>query len=131
MAEWFMEGFLQRLLDRHDPVSRKALQQAVFYIVRSPLFLGSPHRDLLRLHGHWAWQVGSLEDMQDLPSFSIELMYMQVPNMNPDGTWRGHLRTNAAGANLNREWDNPTLERSPEVYYVRNHMDLVTSHLLL
>ncbi len=45
--------------------------------------------------------------------------------MNPDGTWRGHLRTNAAGANLNREWDNPTLERSPEVYYVRNHMDLV------
>lgn len=20
-----------------------------------------------------------------------------VPNMNPDGTWRGHLRTNAAG----------------------------------
>lgn len=34
MAEFFMEGFLQRLLDRHDPVSRKALQQAVFYIVR-------------------------------------------------------------------------------------------------
>lgn len=45
--------------------------------------------------------------------------------MNPDGTWRGHLRTNAAGANLNREWDTPTLEHSPEVYYVRNHMDLV------
>lgn len=30
-----MEGFLKRLLDPHDPVSRKALQEAVFYIVRS------------------------------------------------------------------------------------------------
>ena len=26
-----------------------------------------------------------------------------VPNMNPDGSRRGHLRTNAVGANLNRE----------------------------
>lgn len=47
-----------------------------------------------------------------------------VPNMNKDGSYRGHLRTNACGANLNREWDStgdykaPTLERSPEVYYV-------------
>ena len=38
-----------------------------------------------------------------------------VPNMNPDGSVRGNLRTNAAGANLNREWMAPTLERSPEV----------------
>jgi len=27
-----------------------------------------------------------------------------VPNMCPDGSVRGHLRTNSAGANLNREW---------------------------
>ena len=46
-----------------------------------------------------------------------------VPNMNPDGSFRGHLRTNAAGANLNREWDTPTLERSPEVFHVRGAMD--------
>lgn len=46
-----------------------------------------------------------------------------VPNMNPDGSFRGHLRTNAAGVNLNREWDAPTLERSPEVYHVRAAMD--------
>ena len=43
--------------------------------------------------------------------------------MNPDGTWRGHLRTNASGANLNREWDHPTKEQSPEVYYTRAAMD--------
>ncbi len=46
-----------------------------------------------------------------------------VPNMNPDGTRRGHLRTNAAGVNLNREWHAPSLERSPEVLCVRHAMD--------
>ena len=46
-----------------------------------------------------------------------------VPNMNPDGTRRGHLRTNAAGVNLNREWHSPTPERSPEVLCVLREMD--------
>jgi murein tripeptide amidase MpaA len=45
-----------------------------------------------------------------------------VPNMNPDGSARGHLRTNAVGVNLNREWQSPSLEKSPEVYYVTNKM---------
>jgi murein tripeptide amidase MpaA len=45
-----------------------------------------------------------------------------VPNMNPDGSARGHLRTNAVGTNLNREWASPSLEKSPEVYYVLNKM---------
>lgn len=36
-----------------------------------------------------------------------------VPNMNPDGAIRGNLRTNAAGANLNREWQSPSRARSP------------------
>jgi len=45
-----------------------------------------------------------------------------VPNMNPDGGVRGHLRTNAAGTNLNREWQTPSLEKSPEVYYVVEKM---------
>ena len=48
---------------------------------------------------------------------------VQVPNMNPDGSWRGHLRVNAGGANLNREWAEPSAERSPEVLAVRNFMD--------
>jgi murein tripeptide amidase MpaA len=86
MAEWFVEGFLERLLDGDDPVSRKLLEQAVFYV---------------------------------------------VPNMNPDGSARGNLRTNAAGANLNREWQTPTMERSPEVSLVRQKMLAVGVDLFL
>lgn len=32
-ASWFMKGFLDRLLDTDDPVSRTLLEKAVFYIV--------------------------------------------------------------------------------------------------
>jgi len=78
MAEWWMEGFLSRLLDPHDALARRLRNAAVFHI---------------------------------------------VPNMNPDGSFRGHLRCNAVGANLNREWETPTAERSPEVLWVRNKMD--------
>ncbi len=46
-----------------------------------------------------------------------------VPNMNPDGSRRGHLRTNAAGTNLNREWHAPSATKSPEVLCVRAKMD--------
>ncbi len=49
-------------------------------------------------------------------------VFYTVPNMNPDGSFRGHLRTNAAGANLNREWLEPTMARSPEVFLVREKM---------
>ena len=77
MAEWFVEGFLERLLDGDDPVSRVLLGKCVFHV---------------------------------------------VPNMNPDGAVRGNLRTNAAGANLNREWQTPSLEKSPEVFHVRAAM---------
>jgi len=49
-------------------------------------------------------------------------VFYVVPNMNPDGAVRGNLRTNALGANLNREWQAPSLERSPEVFLVRRKM---------
>lgn len=45
-----------------------------------------------------------------------------VPNMNPDGAVNGNLRTNAAGANLNREWMTPSLESSPEVFHVKRRI---------
>ena len=77
MAEWWMEGALERLIDASDPVARRL-------------------RTLATLH--------------------------LVPNMNPDGSARGHLRTNYAGVNLNREWHAPSLERSPEVLHVLDRM---------
>ena len=46
-------------------------------------------------------------------------VFYVVPNINPDGAIRGHLRTNAAGANLNREWAEPSMEHSPEVGHLR------------
>lgn len=86
MAEWLVEGLLERLLDPEDPVARALLARAVFHI---------------------------------------------VPNMNPDGSYRGHLRCNAAGANLNREWQEPTLWRSPEVFHVRRAMEATGVDFLL
>jgi murein tripeptide amidase MpaA len=86
MAEWFVEGMVDALLDVANPFGRQLLQEAVFYV---------------------------------------------VPNMNPDGSVRGNLRTNAAGANLNREWLNPTMERSPEVFLVLNKMKEVGCDLFL
>lgn len=86
MAEWFIEGFLDRLLDEDDGVARTLLDKAVFYV---------------------------------------------VPNMNPDGSVRGHLRTNAAGMNLNREWLNPSMEKSPEVYLVREKMQQIGCDMFL
>jgi murein tripeptide amidase MpaA len=77
MAEWWMEGALEKLLDDADPVARRLRERASFHI---------------------------------------------VPNMNPDGSRRGHLRTNAVGVNLNREWHEPSAERSPEVLYVLEEM---------
>ena len=77
MAEWFIEGLLQRLLDDTDTVAKALLDKAVFHV---------------------------------------------VPNMNPDGSIRGHLRTNAIGVNLNREWQTPSMEKSPEVFLVRERM---------
>ena len=74
------------------------------------------------------WMEGALDKLTD-PDDPVSRNLLKhctfhiVPNMNPDGSKRGHLRTNAVGTNLNREWDNPTAERSPEVLYVRNRMD--------
>ena len=54
-----------------------------------------------------------------------------VPNANPDGSCRGHLRTNAVGVNLNREWHEPSPDRSPEVLAIRNAMDVTGVHFAM
>lgn len=74
------------------------------------------------------WAEGALERLCDPEDAVARLLrakatFYIVPNMNPDGSRRGHLRTNAAGINLNREWHEPSMERSPEVYLVRAAMD--------
>ena len=47
------------------------------------------------------------EDPHAAALLSKAVFYV-VPNMNPDGSVRGHLRTNAKGVNLNREWQTPS-----------------------
>jgi len=74
------------------------------------------------------WMEGALEMLTDPTNVHARKLRAAcrlhiVPNMNPDGSFRGHLRTNAAGINLNREWHAPTAEHSPEVLCVRNRMD--------
>jgi murein tripeptide amidase MpaA len=74
------------------------------------------------------WMEGALDLLTDqASSVGRELLRRcrvhVVPNCNPDGSVRGHLRTNAVGINLNREWDNPTAEKSPEVLAIRGAMD--------
>lgn len=65
-----------------------------------------------------------LLDWQDPLSRALldRATFYVVPNMNPDGAVLGNLRTNAAGANLNREWQTPSLTNSPEVLLVRDKM---------
>jgi murein tripeptide amidase MpaA len=65
-----------------------------------------------------------LTDANDPVSIRLlqKAVFYVVPNMNPDGSRRGHLRTNAAGMNLNREWAKPTLDYSPEVFLTLQKM---------
>lgn len=71
------------------------------------------------------WFVEGLIDYVTGPNFpetffDNAVLYI-VPNMNPDGSYLGNLRTNAAGLDLNRQWDTQNNQTtSPEVYYVRN-----------
>jgi murein tripeptide amidase MpaA len=74
------------------------------------------------------WIEGALDMLTDADNGTARQLraactFHIIPNMNPDGSSRGHLRTNAVGVNLNREWAEPSRERSPEVLCVRNDMD--------
>ena len=78
MAEWFMQGILERLEQGSDPQLRKLLDVADLYL---------------------------------------------IPNMNPDGAFHGHLRTNANGQDLNRAWQNTDPHISPEVFFALEQMN--------
>lgn len=54
-----------------------------------------------------------------------------VPNMNPDGAYRGHLRTNAAGKDLNRAWQSASEAETPEVHFVQQQMRRIGVDLFL
>lgn len=54
-----------------------------------------------------------------------------VPNMNIDGSILGNLRVNAKGIDLNREWAEPSIENSPEVYYVKRKMKVTGMDFML
>ncbi len=73
------------------------------------------------------WMEGALpyltSDDEVAKRLRAAAIFFIVPNMNPDGSARGHLRTNAAGVDLNREWAGPTAERSPEIVAIMGAMD--------
>ena len=82
------------------------------------------------------WVEGALDCLTD-PADPVARKLRQlcrfhiVPNANPDGSRRGHLRTNAAGVNLNREWASPSAEKSPEVLAIRKAMDETGVHFAI
>ncbi|MXP40590.1 hypothetical protein GRI75_02870 [Altererythrobacter soli] len=82
------------------------------------------------------WMEGALECLTDPADPVARVLRSKcrlhiVPNCNPDGSRRGHLRTNAVGTNLNREWAAPSAEKSPEVLAIRNAMDKTGVHFAM
>jgi len=86
MAEWFIQGLVESLLDETNEDSKALLANHCFYI---------------------------------------------IPNMNIDGSIAGNLRVNGLGINYNREWENPSVAQSPEVYYCIEKMDAVGVDFLM
>ncbi|MGE8406628.1 MAG: M14 family metallopeptidase [Pseudomonas sp.] len=78
MAEWFMEGIIERL-EGNDAGLQALLASADLYL---------------------------------------------IANMNPDGAFHGHLRTNAKGRDLNRAWQDASSENTPEVLFAQQQMKL-------
>lgn len=73
-------------------------------------------------------QDGADEQMQTLLAGAD---FYLIPNMNPDGAFHGHLRTNAQGNDLNRAWQNANAEDTPEVLFAQQHMARVGVDLFL
>jgi murein tripeptide amidase MpaA len=141
---WFAYFAPYSLERHHDLVSEAAASEGVAYRCLGHSIDGRPIDCLelgdgdipvwlfARQHpgesmAEW-WMEGALEALCDAADPVARVLRREcrlhiVPNCNPDGSARGHLRTNAAGVNLNREWHAPSAERSPEVLAIRNAMD--------
>jgi murein tripeptide amidase MpaA len=141
---WFAYFAPYSMERHHDLVARAALQEGVAYRFLGTTLDGQPIDCLemgegplqvwlyARQHpgesmAEW-WMEGALECLTDPADPWGRLLRQKcrfhiVPNACPDGARRGHLRTNAAGVNLNREWADPSAERSPEVLAIRHAMD--------
>jgi len=141
---WFAYFAPYSMERHHDLISEAAASEGVDYRPLGTTLDGQPI-DCLELgdgerqvwlyarqhpgetQAEW-WMEGALEVLTD-PSDPVAMVLRQkcrfhiVPNCNPDGSRRGHLRTNAVGTNLNREWAEPSAEKSPEVLAIRNAMD--------
>lgn len=91
---------------------------------RSVWFIGRQHPGETQASWWMEGMIGRMLDPGDriVDSILDRAVVHVVPLMNPDGARRGNLRTNAAGANLNREWLAPSPDRSPEVLCVRAKM---------
>ncbi len=141
---WFAYFAPYSIERHHDLVSAAALSEGVDYRCLGNSLEGQPIDCLemgegplqvwlfARQHpgesmAEW-WMEGALDCLTD-PADPVARELRRrcrlhvVPNCNPDGSCRGHLRTNAAGVNLNREWAEPSAARSPEVLAIRNAMD--------
>ena len=141
---WFAYFAPYSMERHHDLVSAAALELGVSHRVLGHSLDGQPIDCLdlgegpkqvwlyARQHpgetmAEW-WMEGALDCLTD-PADPVGRKLRQlctfhiVPNANPDGSRRGHLRTNAAGINLNREWASPSAEKSPEVLCIRDAMD--------
>jgi murein tripeptide amidase MpaA len=147
-AVWFAYFAPYSMEQHHDLVQRTAAAPGVDLIELGQSIEGQPI-DCLRMGtgpkqvwlyarqhpgesmAEW-WMEGALEWLVSGDPVAVDLRQKAtlhlIPNMNPDGSCRGHLRTNAVGVNLNREWAEPSPERSPEVLCVRNAMDETGVH---
>jgi len=141
---WFAYFAPYSMERHHDLVAEAALADGVDYRCLGQSLEGQPidclsmgegaHQVWLFARQHpgesmaeW-WMEGALECLTDPADPVARVLRAKcrlhlVPNCNPDGSCRGHLRTNAAGVNLNREWAEPGAESSPEVVALRDAMD--------
>jgi murein tripeptide amidase MpaA len=150
---WFAYFAPYAMERHHDLITRMATMPGVTHHELGQTLDGQP-MDLLRIGNgpqqvwlyarqhpgesmaeHWIeGALDMLTDPADAGDASIvatlldQCTFHIVPNMNPDGSRRGHLRTNAVGVNLNREWASPSADKSPEVLCVRDEMDRTGVH---